>query len=119
MISQESVLEFKCPCCNAPLLFSGSHQQMKCEYCENTFDLDTIQACAETDATEHVAKIHWEQDGAVRGLCRGLVIDDCVCNWLPFRPCASGAADRAWRCFILCQRYLCAWSSSLHSGPLR
>ena len=36
-----NVIEYKCPCCNAGLSFSGAVQQLTCEYCDNTFDLDT------------------------------------------------------------------------------
>lgn len=58
MEKQTSVLEFKCPCCNAPLIFGEHSQQMQCEYCGNFFDLDTLQACSEeiSDAQE----VHWE-----------------------------------------------------------
>ena len=53
------VIEYKCPCCNAGLVFGGDTQQMKCEYCDNTFDIDTVKAFneAQPDAEE----FHWEQ----------------------------------------------------------
>ena len=62
MEMDSTVLEFKCPCCNATLPFSGSLQQMKCEYCDNTFDIDTLRACAESDATEKSSEIIWENE---------------------------------------------------------
>lgn len=62
MNQSSTVLEFKCPCCNAPLIFSGDSQQMKCEYCENTFDLDTLQACMESEQSEQTPEMHWEDD---------------------------------------------------------
>ena len=37
------VIEYKCPCCNAGLSFAPGDQQLKCAYCENTFDLDTTE----------------------------------------------------------------------------
>lgn len=62
MEMDSSVLEFKCPCCNATLPFSGSLQQMKCEYCDNTFDIDTLRACSESNEPETPAEIVWETD---------------------------------------------------------
>ena len=38
------VIEYKCPCCNAGLVFGGDTQQLTCEYCNNTFDVDTVKA---------------------------------------------------------------------------
>ena len=37
-----SILEYKCPCCNAGLQFQVGTQKLKCEYCDNTFDLETV-----------------------------------------------------------------------------
>lgn len=60
MNSQPSVIEYKCPCCNAPLIFGEDVQQMKCEYCDNTFDLDTVRACSESAPREEA--IQWEEE---------------------------------------------------------
>lgn len=38
------VIEYKCPCCDAALIFGEDSQQMRCEYCNNTFDIDTVRA---------------------------------------------------------------------------
>lgn len=62
MSQHPSVLEFKCPCCNASLAFSGDAQQMKCEYCDNTFDLDTLQACKESDSAGEKVQIQWDEE---------------------------------------------------------
>ena len=59
MDSQSPVLEFKCPCCNAPLIFGPDQQQLKCEYCDNTFDLDTVRACNEPQQSS--AEVQWEE----------------------------------------------------------
>lgn len=53
------VLEYRCPCCDAGLLFSGQAQKLKCEYCENTFDIDTIRAYNESQG-QHSEEIIWE-----------------------------------------------------------
>ena len=55
-----SVLEFKCPCCNAPLVFAGETQQLTCEYCENSFDIDTLRACMESESPDAPADIQWD-----------------------------------------------------------
>lgn len=38
-----SVLEYKCPCCGAGLVFSSDSQQMRCDSCGNTFELSTVE----------------------------------------------------------------------------
>ena len=39
----EQVLEYKCPCCDAGLVFGEDTQKMTCHYCDNTFDLETVK----------------------------------------------------------------------------
>ena len=56
-----SVLEFKCPCCNATLHFGSTTQKMKCDYCDNTFDLETVRAYAESEATVSSPEITWDE----------------------------------------------------------
>ncbi len=41
---QTSVIEYKCPSCGAPLIFGQDSQKMSCEYCDNTFPLETVKA---------------------------------------------------------------------------
>ena len=36
------VIEYKCPCCNAGLTFGIADQKLKCDYCDNTFDMDAV-----------------------------------------------------------------------------
>lgn len=59
MEEKSRVLEYKCPCCNAGLRFGGNEQQLKCEYCDNTFDLDTVRAFQESQ--ENSDEFHWEE----------------------------------------------------------
>ena len=54
------VIEFKCPCCNAGLRFQGGTQLLTCEYCENTFDLDAVQAFNESQVMPHAEQVQWE-----------------------------------------------------------
>lgn len=44
MAAKSRVLEYKCPCCNAGLVFGEDVQQLTCEYCDNTFELDAVKA---------------------------------------------------------------------------
>lgn len=56
-----TVLEYKCPCCDAGLKFGQDVQQMKCEYCDNVFDLDTVREYAEGTKAPEPEKFQWEQ----------------------------------------------------------
>lgn len=62
MENQPSVLEYKCPCCNASLSFGTQTQQMKCEYCDNVFDLDTVRSFAESQIPDAESGIQWEEE---------------------------------------------------------
>ena len=57
-----NVVEYKCPCCNAGLTFRGDSQQLKCDYCDNSFDLDTVKAFNESQAEAQKEEIQWEQE---------------------------------------------------------
>ncbi len=61
MTIPSSVLEFKCPCCDASLSFSGDIQKMTCEYCGKSFDFDTVKACVETAAETDGTEIQWDE----------------------------------------------------------
>ncbi len=54
-----AVLEYKCPCCDAGLQFSGDVQQLSCEYCGNTFEIDAVRAFNESAAQEDT--FTWEE----------------------------------------------------------
>ncbi len=53
------VLEYKCPCCNAGLVFHDDTQQLKCDYCDNTFEIESVRAFNESQA-ESTEDFHWE-----------------------------------------------------------
>lgn len=38
-----TVLEYKCPCCGGKIEFDSGLQQMKCPYCDTTFDVSTLK----------------------------------------------------------------------------
>ena len=57
MSQAEQILEYKCPCCGAALQYDGLAQKLACQYCDNTFDLEAVQAYNEESATQ---TDHWE-----------------------------------------------------------
>lgn len=61
MNDSTQVLEYKCPCCNAGLIFSGKEQQLKCEYCDNTFDIEAVLAYNESETQQEDAFL-WEDN---------------------------------------------------------
>ena len=62
-----SVKEYKCPCCGAGLKFDSSAQQMKCEYCETEFDLETVKQYNEALESEQQENYGWEDYGEDSG----------------------------------------------------
>ena len=42
-MAETKVLEYKCPCCDAPLVFSQASQKLHCKSCQNEFDMETVQ----------------------------------------------------------------------------
>lgn len=60
MIPTEQVLEYECPCCGAALIFGSEIQQLTCQYCDNTFDLETVKAYQESQTAPVEQEEHWE-----------------------------------------------------------
>ena len=57
---EQNVLEYKCPCCDAGLVFGNDIQKMKCDYCENEFDLETVRTYNENLNTTGSDAFQWE-----------------------------------------------------------
>lgn len=76
-----NVIEYKCPCCNAGLSFSGDAQKLTCEYCDNTFEIDAVKAFNETETAGE--EFHWEEQPqkawteAERSAIQGFVCPSC------------------------------------------
>ena len=64
MPEQTPVLEYKCPCCDAPLIFAAGAQQMICEYCDNTFDLETIRSVESSKEPDVPTEVVWEKEAS-------------------------------------------------------
>lgn len=62
MSNQTHVIEYKCPCCNAGLVFGEETQQLKCEYCDNTFDIDTVRAYNESISQQNAEEFRTEEE---------------------------------------------------------
>ena len=89
MTVNPSVIEYKCPCCDAGLVFGQDVQQMTCAYCDNTFDLDTVKAFADSRQSAEES-FQWEEsteqtfseseEGSLRAFvcpsCGGEIITD-------------------------------------------
>ncbi len=54
------VLEYKCPCCSAGLVFGDESQKLKCEYCDNEFDPETVRTYNEGLAQTSSEVFEWE-----------------------------------------------------------
>ncbi len=88
MVEPSPVLEYKCPCCDANLKFSGSKQKMVCEYCGNTFVPEAVKAFHEAGTQgdaftwEPPEKAHWSQseqenlNGFECPSCGGQILSD-------------------------------------------
>ena len=64
MEERTNVIEYKCPCCNAGLVFGSQTQQLTCEYCDNTFDIDTVRAYNESQAESQQDAFSWQEEKA-------------------------------------------------------
>lgn len=60
MDTPNKVIEYKCPCCNAGLVFGEAVQKLTCEYCDNSFDIETIRAFNEAESQENTQEFTWE-----------------------------------------------------------
>ena len=61
MPSAQNVLEYKCPCCGAGLIFSGAEQKLTCEYCDNSFDLETVKQYNASINLTDSQDFNWEE----------------------------------------------------------
>lgn len=60
---ETNVMEYKCPCCEAGLRFSGDSQQLTCEYCDTTFEINAVRAYNEASCKDQTGEFVWEQEG--------------------------------------------------------
>lgn len=53
------ILEFKCPCCGGTIHFDSSLQKMKCPYCDQEFEMDTLTQY-DSNINQEPDKMNWE-----------------------------------------------------------
>lgn len=54
-----TLVDYKCPCCGAPIEFDSTAQQMKCRYCNNEFDTETLKKFDEILSQNAPDKLDW------------------------------------------------------------
>ena len=54
------ILDFKCPCCNAPINFDSTEQMMKCPYCDSQFDVAALKGKDEVLNSQPADEFNWQ-----------------------------------------------------------
>lgn len=54
-------MQYKCPCCGGEIVFDSTSQKMKCPYCDNSFDVETLREYGEEIDKASDEKMEWEQ----------------------------------------------------------
>lgn len=60
------VLEYKCPCCDAGLIFGNEQQKLTCRSCGNDFDMDAVMEFNRIPENGDQQEICWEDGTAVQ-----------------------------------------------------
>lgn len=55
-----NLLDYKCPCCGGKIEFDTSLQEMKCPYCDTTFDVESLKKYDEVLNTDAEDSMEWE-----------------------------------------------------------
>ena len=63
MLSKAS--EYLCPCCGGSVKFDSGIQKMKCPYCENVYEVETLEAYAEDLKKDGTDDSEWDQSEQV------------------------------------------------------
>lgn len=53
--------EYLCPCCGGSVKFDSGIQKMKCPYCENVYEVETLEAYAEDLKQDGTDDSEWDQ----------------------------------------------------------
>jgi len=56
--------EYKCPECGGAIAFDSQVQQMKCQFCDTTFEVEALKAFDDALHQEQPAKMNWEQQSS-------------------------------------------------------
>ncbi len=60
-MEKTALLEYKCPCCDAGLVFRGDTRKLTCEYCGNTFELETVKSYEESWQESQPDQVEWDK----------------------------------------------------------
>ncbi len=74
------LFEYKCPCCGGAIEFDSASQQLKCPYCDNTFEVETLKAYDEELKNEASENMEWEQNSQsewTEGETEGMRVYSC------------------------------------------
>lgn len=55
-----AVLKYECPCCGGSIEFDSQSQQMKCPYCETTFDVEAMKQLEEAQKDSTGSEMNWD-----------------------------------------------------------
>lgn len=56
----DTLLEYKCPCCNGELTFNSDIQKMKCPYCDTEFETETLKNYDQVLKSELSEDVKWD-----------------------------------------------------------
>ena len=61
-MAESTVIEYKCPCCNAGLKYDSKSGKLVCEYCDNTFSVEQLEQLSEAEKeAEEKSEPHWDK----------------------------------------------------------
>lgn len=69
MDNQATILEYKCPCCDAGLVFGEQQQKLRCDSCGNDFDLETVAEYNRKPDQSDEPDFVWEEQQAAPFQC--------------------------------------------------
>lgn len=78
---QQTLHEYKCPCCGGAIIYDSVSRNMKCPYCDTEFEVETLQSYASELSEDTADEMQWENPPAaswVGGEADG--IRTFVCN---------------------------------------
>lgn len=76
-----SVLQqYKCPCCDGAIEFDGAAQAMRCPYCDNEFDIQTLVSYDQEVKTQGQDQMNWQEPAQNQwqpGETNGMLVYQC------------------------------------------
>lgn len=61
-LADNTVLEYKCPCCNAGLKYDNKTGEMVCEYCDNKFSVEQLEQLSEIEVeAQNPSDAKWDK----------------------------------------------------------